>query len=119
MPGQRVAGGPAAGFLPKSELSARGISRILGCTRNAAHPPGGPGTPGRPHTSARIAAVGLEERRCWRLGRHRAPRTSGVPPAVAQAARLRQRGDITKVWPHGDYPLVEVGKMALDRNPVD
>ncbi|MGH3244861.1 MAG: catalase, partial [Trebonia sp.] len=27
--------------------------------------------------------------------------------------------DITKVWPHGDYPLIEVGKMTLDRNPVD
>jgi catalase len=25
--------------------------------------------------------------------------------------------DITKVWPHGDYPLIEVGKMVLDRNP--
>ncbi len=27
--------------------------------------------------------------------------------------------DITKVWPHGDYPLIEVGTMTLDRNPVD
>ena len=27
--------------------------------------------------------------------------------------------DITKVWPHGDYPLVEVGRFTLDRNPVD
>ncbi|BBI60353.1 hypothetical protein HSBAA_16590 [Vreelandella sulfidaeris] len=27
--------------------------------------------------------------------------------------------DLTKVWPHGDYPLHEVGKMTLDRNPVD
>jgi catalase len=27
--------------------------------------------------------------------------------------------DITKVWPHADYPLIEVGKMTLDRNPVD
>ncbi|MDX8046370.1 catalase [Gracilibacillus sp. S3-1-1] len=25
--------------------------------------------------------------------------------------------DVTKVWPHADYPLVEVGKMVLDRNP--
>ena len=25
--------------------------------------------------------------------------------------------DITKVWPHGDYPLQEIGKMVLDRNP--
>ena len=27
--------------------------------------------------------------------------------------------DLTKVWPHGDYPLTEVGKMTLDRNPTD
>ncbi|HWG64520.1 MAG TPA: catalase [Streptosporangiaceae bacterium] len=27
--------------------------------------------------------------------------------------------DLTKVWPHSDYPLVEVGRMTLDRNPVD
>ncbi|HWG26120.1 catalase [Actinospica sp.] len=27
--------------------------------------------------------------------------------------------DLTKVWPHADYPLVEVGRMTLDRNPTD
>ncbi|MBA3525276.1 MAG: catalase, partial [Geodermatophilaceae bacterium] len=25
--------------------------------------------------------------------------------------------DLTKVWPHADYPLIEVGKMTLNRNP--
>jgi catalase len=25
--------------------------------------------------------------------------------------------DLTKVWPHSDYPLVRVGRMVLDRNP--
>ncbi|MHC4411743.1 MAG: catalase [Planctomycetota bacterium] len=25
--------------------------------------------------------------------------------------------DITKVWPHGDFPLIEIGKMELNRNP--
>ncbi|MFC0524436.1 catalase KatA [Pontibacillus salicampi] len=25
--------------------------------------------------------------------------------------------DVTKVWSHKDYPLVEVGRMVLDRNP--
>ena len=25
--------------------------------------------------------------------------------------------DLTKVWPHGDYPLIRVGRMVLDRNP--
>jgi catalase len=25
--------------------------------------------------------------------------------------------DLTKVWPHVDYPLVQIGKLVLDRNP--
>ncbi len=25
--------------------------------------------------------------------------------------------DLTKVWPHGDYPLIKVGTMTLNRNP--
>jgi catalase len=25
--------------------------------------------------------------------------------------------DLTKVWPHGDYPMVEIGELVLDRNP--
>lgn len=25
--------------------------------------------------------------------------------------------DLTKVWPHGDYPLIEVGEIVLNRNP--
>lgn len=27
--------------------------------------------------------------------------------------------DLTKVWPHGDYPLHEAGRLTLDRNPTD
>merc|ERR1711977_388236 len=27
--------------------------------------------------------------------------------------------DLTKVWPHEDYPLHTVGRMKLDRNPTD
>ncbi|MEU3185188.1 catalase [Streptomyces sp. NPDC006923] len=25
--------------------------------------------------------------------------------------------DLTKVWPHGDYPLIDVGRMTLNENP--
>lgn len=25
--------------------------------------------------------------------------------------------DLTKIWPHGDFPLIEVGRMVLNRNP--
>ena len=27
--------------------------------------------------------------------------------------------DLTKVWPHADYPLIDVGTMTLNRNVVD
>jgi len=27
--------------------------------------------------------------------------------------------DLTKVWPHKDYPLITVGKLTLNRNPTD
>jgi catalase len=27
--------------------------------------------------------------------------------------------DLTKIWPHADYPLIQVGTMTLDRNPTD
>ncbi len=39
-----------------------------------------------------------------------------MPEAEANDYRFNPF-DLTKVWPHEDYPLVEVGKMVLDRNP--
>jgi catalase len=37
---------------------------------------------------------------------------------VAEAARYRFNPfDLTKIWPHADYPLNEVGRMVLNRNP--
>ena len=27
--------------------------------------------------------------------------------------------DLTKTWPHADYPLLEVGKVMLNENPVN
>ncbi|MDQ2843604.1 MAG: catalase [Acidobacteriota bacterium] len=27
--------------------------------------------------------------------------------------------DLTKVWPHGEYPLIEVGEFELNRNPLN
>lgn len=37
---------------------------------------------------------------------------------VAEAAGYRFNPfDLTKVWPHRDYPLHEVGRLTLDRNP--
>jgi catalase len=25
--------------------------------------------------------------------------------------------DITKIWPHGDYPLIKIGRLVLNKNP--
>lgn len=27
--------------------------------------------------------------------------------------------DVTKVWPHKEFPLIPVGKIVLNRNPVN
>jgi catalase len=37
-----------------------------------------------------------------------------------QAATFRYNPfDLTKVWPHGEFPLIEFGEMILDRNPAN
>ncbi|WP_461208626.1 catalase [Desulfocurvus sp. DL9XJH121] len=41
-----------------------------------------------------------------------------MPYAEAKTYRFNPF-DLTKVWPHKDYPLIEVGKLTLDRNPTD
>ncbi|WP_209980832.1 catalase [Azospirillum picis] len=39
-----------------------------------------------------------------------------MPEADAETYHLNPF-DLTKVWPHGDYPLVEIGELVLNRNP--
>jgi catalase len=39
-----------------------------------------------------------------------------MPFAEAGAYRFNPF-DLTKVWPHADYPPIQVGRMVLDRNP--
>ncbi len=39
-----------------------------------------------------------------------------MPEADAATYRINPF-DLTKVWPHGDYPLIEVGVLELNRNP--
>ena len=41
-----------------------------------------------------------------------------MPSKDAEAYRF-DVFDITKVWPHDDYPVIEVGKMVLNRNPAN
>jgi catalase len=42
---------------------------------------------------------------------------------VMEAERAETFGqalfDITRVWPHGEFPLIELGKMTLNRNVSD
>ncbi|MDX3767234.1 MULTISPECIES: catalase [unclassified Streptomyces] len=40
-----------------------------------------------------------------------------VMPAAEAADYRFNPFDLTKVWPHGDYPLQRVGRLVLDRNP--
>ena len=39
-----------------------------------------------------------------------------MPEAEAETYRINSF-DVTKVWPHGDYPLIEIGELTLNRNP--
>ncbi|RYH59504.1 MAG: catalase, partial [Alcaligenaceae bacterium] len=39
-----------------------------------------------------------------------------MPEADAHTYRINPF-DLTKVWPHGDYPLIEVGVLELNKNP--
>lgn len=41
-----------------------------------------------------------------------------MPDADAAGYRINPF-DLTKVWPHGDYPLIEVGRMTLNRTPIN
>ncbi|MFD7921687.1 catalase [Streptomyces sp. NPDC059740] len=40
-----------------------------------------------------------------------------IMPAAEAADYRFNPFDLTKVWPHADYPLQRVGRMVLDRNP--
>lgn len=39
-----------------------------------------------------------------------------MPEAEAESYAINPF-DVTKVWPHGDYPLIEVGILELNKNP--
>ncbi len=41
-----------------------------------------------------------------------------MPFAEAETYRFNPF-DLTKIWPHSDYPLIKVGKLVLNRNPED
>jgi catalase len=40
-----------------------------------------------------------------------------VMPEADAASYRYNPFDLTKVWPHEDYPLIEIGRLVLDQNP--
>jgi hypothetical protein len=40
-----------------------------------------------------------------------------IMPAAEAATYRFNPFDLTKVWPHADYPPIEIGKLELNRNP--
>ncbi|MEY9934100.1 catalase [Catenulispora sp. GP43] len=62
------------------------------------------------HQQDLFQAIDRGEFPSWRL-------SVQVMPAAEAATYRFNPFDLTKVWPHADYPLLEVGKLTLDRNP--
>ncbi|MGA2529568.1 MAG: catalase [Acidimicrobiales bacterium] len=62
------------------------------------------------HTSDLMEAIDKGEFPSWTL------KMQIMPASDATGYHLNPF-DLTKVWPQGDYPLIEIGKMVLDRNP--
>ncbi|MCZ7527789.1 MAG: catalase [Acidimicrobiia bacterium] len=62
------------------------------------------------HTADLMEAIDRGDHPSWTL------KVQVMPAADAAGYRINPF-DLTKVWPHGDYPLIEVGRLVLDRNP--
>jgi catalase len=70
------------------------------------------GTDGDYHVRDLFEAIRRGDHPSWTL------HAQIMPFADAETYRFNPF-DLTKVWPHGDYPLTRVGRMTLDRNPTD
>lgn len=64
------------------------------------------------HQHDLYAAIESDDFPSWTL------KVQVMPAADADDYRINPF-DLTKVWPHSDYPLVELGRMTLDRTPVN
>jgi catalase len=62
------------------------------------------------HRRDLFEAIARKDNPAWRL------EVQIMPYADAASYRFNPF-DVTKVWPHKDYPLIPVGRMVLDRNP--
>ncbi len=70
------------------------------------------GTDGDYHRRDLFDAIKRGEYPTWSL------KVQIMPFEEAKTYRLNPF-DLTKVWPHGDYPLHDVGRLTLNRNPTD
>jgi catalase len=70
------------------------------------------GEDGDYHRRDLFEAIGRGEYPTWTL------RVQIMPFEEARTYRFNPF-DLTKVWPHSDYPLHDVGRLTLDRNPTD
>jgi catalase len=70
------------------------------------------GTDGDYHRRDLFDAIKRGEYPSWTL------RMQIMPFEAAKTYRFNPF-DLTKVWPHADYPLNEVGRLTLNRNPTD
>ncbi|WP_136069157.1 catalase [Modicisalibacter radicis] len=70
------------------------------------------GEDGDYHTRDLFEAIDRGEHPSWTLY------MQIMPFAEAETYRYNPF-DLTKVWPHDDYPMIKVGKLTLDRNPTD
>ncbi|MCC7274210.1 MAG: catalase [Alphaproteobacteria bacterium] len=77
-------------------------------------------------TNAEAAAVVGQSRESYQEDLFGAIETGDFPrwtlfvqimPELAAEKTAYNPFDLTKVWPHADYPLIEVGVMELNRNP--
>ncbi len=64
------------------------------------------------HQQDLYEAIGRGDFPSWTL------KVQVMPDADAAGYRINPF-DLTKVWPHGDYPLIEVGRMTLNRTPLN
>ncbi|MGH3664665.1 MAG: catalase [Egibacteraceae bacterium] len=62
------------------------------------------------HRRDLYATIAAGKEASWRL------EMQIMPVAEADSYRVNPF-DLTKVWPHGDYPPITIGRMVLNRNP--
>ena len=75
-----------------------------------------PTTPRRSPERTPTSTVATSTRPSRRATTRSGPPVQVMPHEDAKTYRFNPF-DLTKTWPHADYPLIEVGTMTLDRNP--